>query len=606
MNFKTWTRIIAMTLLAALAMLVSVAAQDKGRPDHPHQYHHYQLIDVGTFGGPQSFQYLGNIGANGVLNNRGTFAGWADMSTIDPRCFFDSPDCNVAHAFVWQNGAKTDLGILPGGLNSQVNWISAAGVTAGAADTGQMDPIAGIPQIDAVLWKNRGIIDLGNLPEGGYQSFTGAVNSRGEVVGNANNTIPDAYSLFSGYPTQTRAFYWENGVMQDLGTLGTGTDAEATQINERGQVVGVSYINSIPSAFCSNVGFPLTTGSFIWDKKHGMQDLGGLGGTCTVAYDLSNRGQVVGQSNRSDDQSQHPFVWEPATGITELPTSASLYGAALAVNDAGDIIGLGDAPDGQASATLWRKTGRKWQTTYLGRLHSGDCAIGTSINASGQVIGYSGPNGCSTTLPFLWEDGGPMVDLNTLVPPNSGLQLFEAGQINDRGEITVSASDTNGNNHAVLLIPCDENHAGVEGCDYSMVDASTAARVSPAPAIQHPEALTPHRRMLRGMLNHSRFSRGQRATGFGTLPAPDSKAALPADAVTDYLEADHVLGPQRGGGYCIVFSGRLTGVCSKYSYYSCLAKPSSFCPSGQIPKKPGYYSCSNTRRTFVDLGRGCF
>jgi hypothetical protein len=52
------------------------------------------------------------------------------------------------------------------------------------------------------------------------------------------------------------------------------------------------------------------------------------------------------------------------------------------------------------------------------------------------------------------------------------------GQINDRGEISINATDANLNNHAVLLIPCDENHPGVEGCDYSMVDAATAAAQS--------------------------------------------------------------------------------------------------------------------------------
>jgi probable HAF family extracellular repeat protein len=166
--------------------------------------------------------------------------------------------------------------------------------------------------------------------------------------------------------------------------------------------------------------------------------------------------------------------------MKQLPTGASLYGAAFAINDAGAIAGYGDAPDGQTNAMLWRKTGGKWQATYLGNLHSGDCAEGWSINASGQVVGNSGPNGCSTTLAFLWEDGGPMVDLNTLVPPTSGLQLIEAHQINDRGDIAVGASDANGNNHSVLLIPCDEGHPGVEGCDYSMVDAPAVTK-SPAP-----------------------------------------------------------------------------------------------------------------------------
>jgi hypothetical protein len=62
------------------------------------------------------------------------------------------------------------------------------------------------------------------------------------------------------------------------------------------------------------------------------------------------------------------------------------------------------------------------------------------------------------------------------VPPNSGIQLQEALQINNRGEIAGNGVDANGNNHAVLLIPCDENHPDLAGCDYSTVDASTAAQ----------------------------------------------------------------------------------------------------------------------------------
>jgi len=57
------------------------------------------------------------------------------------------------------------------------------------------------------------------------------------------------------------------------------------------------------------------------------------------------------------------------------------------------------------------------------------------------------------SVAFLWEDGGPLV-------------LVEAGEINDRGEISVNASDANGNNHVVLLIPCDDDHPDVHGCDY--------------------------------------------------------------------------------------------------------------------------------------------
>ena len=57
MNSKTWTRIIALSLFAALAIPVQLPAQDKAKPDHHHKYHHYQLNDVGTFGGPSSYLF---------------------------------------------------------------------------------------------------------------------------------------------------------------------------------------------------------------------------------------------------------------------------------------------------------------------------------------------------------------------------------------------------------------------------------------------------------------------------------------------------------------------------------------------------------------------
>jgi uncharacterized membrane protein len=437
------------------------------------------------------------------LSNNGTLAGWANTPGSDsPFCGFGN--CYAGDAFQLQDGVTTDLGKLPGGFDSQVNWISENGLMTGVADNGQPDPLSGgtLPQIHGIFWENGRLTDMGTLPEGGYISFPSAVNNRGEVVGNAQNTVPDPTPMSSWDGTETRAFYWKDGVMQDIGTLPGGTDAAAALINERGEVVGWSYTNSTPSAACA---FPLTTGTFIWDKKNGMQDIGGFGGTCTTAYDLNNRGRVVGSSNNPGDAMNLAFVWDRATGMTELTTAGA--GSAFAVNDAGEIAGYGYAPDGQYGAILWRETGGKWQTTYLGLLHSGDdFAAAWSINASAQVVGNSGPNGGLTTLPFLWEDGGPMVDLNALIPPNSGILLVEAVQINDRGEIAVEVLDANCNYHAVLLIPCDENHPGVEGCDYSLEDAAAA---TPSPA---------HRYVTRGTQrpSWSRWSNRFHMRGLGT------------------------------------------------------------------------------------------
>jgi uncharacterized membrane protein len=98
------------------------------------------------------------------------------------------------------------------------------------------------------------------------------------------------------FTTQTRGFLWRDGVMLDLGTLG-GPDALTQAINERGQIVGISYTSSIPNP---DSGIP-TIDPFFWEDGR-MEDIGSFGGTFGVASFLNNRGQVVGTSNLVGDQ----------------------------------------------------------------------------------------------------------------------------------------------------------------------------------------------------------------------------------------------------------------------------------------------------------------
>jgi probable HAF family extracellular repeat protein len=471
MNSQKWTRIIALMLFAALAIPIQLAAQTK--ENHPHQYHHYHLTDSGTFGGPSSSLFAPGIPTAGVLDKQGALVGGADTTTLDPYCFFNT-DCYVNHAYQMLNGVTTDLGVLGAGPGSEADWISANGLIAGTSENGEINPLSGIPELHSVLWDHGVITDVGVLPEGGYESYSGAVNSRGQVVGIAANTIPDPNSIFAIWGYQSRAFLWDRqSGMQDLGPLPGGSDAAAALINERGQVAGWSYTSSDPSAFCASYGFALTTGSFIWDKKNGMRDLGGLGGTCTLVIALNNRGQIVGESNLAGDQVTRGFVWEAASGLTELETLGGSYGYAEAINDRGEAVGGSSLHGTDArpiDAVMWRKISGKWQKTDLGRVAGSNCAWGFSINASRQVVGNSGAD-CNGVA-FLWEPGGPVVDLNTLVFPPSTLNVVEGININDRGEIAAVGHDDAGNDHSLLLIPCDENHPGIEGCDYSSVDAA--------------------------------------------------------------------------------------------------------------------------------------
>jgi probable HAF family extracellular repeat protein len=491
MKTNLGTRVALAMLLAALVISNSLSAQES--QDH-HQHHHYQLVDMGTFGGPQSD--IPDGGSAALLTNHGVLVGGSDTPTPDPFpdfCFVS--DCVVSHAFQYQNGAVSDLGVLPNGWSSASTWISPNGLVAGFSQNGEIDPLfAGFPEMQSVLWQQGAIVDLGSLPEGGYESVANAVNSRGQVVGAALNTVPDDNSMISYFdffppiPYQTRAFLWDGGNgMKDLGTLPGGTDAQARLINERGQVVGWSYTSSAPSSPCSsNFNLALTTGSFLWEKGKGMVDLGGLGGTCNLATGLNDRGQVVGQSWLAGDEANQPFLWERATGLVGLGTLGGSGGGASTINEQGQVVGGSLLPgDVQIDAFLWDGAMHD-----LGALGSDTCAWAFSINASRQVVGHS--NCFSDNIRgFLWERGGPMVDLNTLVPPGASLYVIDALDINDRGEIGGNGVDADGNEHALLLIPCDDNHPDVEGCDYSLVDATA---VSVRPPHHSPAAMPQSRR----------------------------------------------------------------------------------------------------------------
>jgi probable HAF family extracellular repeat protein len=456
------------------------------------EHHHYKLISLGTFGGPESyivgFEYGGPFNN---LNESGMLTGWADTSMLDPYrkssnaygsfCF--NGDCHTSHAFFWWDGLRFDLGTLPGGYSSAPAWISSNGLVAGVSQNGEFDPQepgspTNYPEVRAVLWGYGQIIDLGTL-EGGYESGASAVNSRGQVVGWAINTVPDPNSLFfSGEEYnfydpieqyQTRAFLWQNGVMTDLGALGTGSDAWAQAINDKGQIVGISYTNTTVNTVGTGCGYQETLipteDPFFWEKGE-MTDMGGLGGTCGQPYFLSNSGQVVGSSDLPGDLASHPFLWTKEEGMQDLGTLGGSSGSASMINDLGVVVGgTYLSGDSQLDAFLW-----DGKMHDLGALDG--CSYAFAVNKQRQVVGNWGGAQCEEGA-FLWENGGPMVDLSTLLTAPSDLVLGVVNN-NDLGEIAGIGVDARGNGHAIVLVPCDGNHPNVEGCDYSMVDAAAA------------------------------------------------------------------------------------------------------------------------------------
>jgi probable HAF family extracellular repeat protein len=458
--------VAAITVFAVLTSAVPLAGQDK----QAHKHHHYQLIDLGTLGGPQSQLAMGR-----TLNNRGTFAGCADTATPDPNYPNFNPllppagvaDPFIFHTFEFKDGRVTDMGALPGTNSSCEGFLTDRGLIVGGSENGLIDPLTGWPAVEAVAWKNRQVTNLGTF--GGGESFAFGANDRGQVVGAAANTVPDPFSVFFGWGTQTRAFLWtQSQGLQDLGTLG-GPDALAININDHGQIFGASYTSDVPNPL---TGIP-TLDAFLYEKGTMTDIPNGFGGTVVNPLGANNRGELIGNASFPDEVTSHPFLWSKGKWI-DLGTFGGPFGDANWINDAGAITGSAGTPDFAAHGFFWKKG----VLTDIGTVDGDDCSIGVNINSANQIVGLSFACNGDASHAFLWENGN-IVDLNSLISQGSDLQLEFAGNINDRGEISGLGVLPNGDTHAFVLVPCDDKHPGVAGCDYSMRDASATASVKP-------------------------------------------------------------------------------------------------------------------------------
>jgi probable HAF family extracellular repeat protein len=456
MKFRISTLVFSLCALAALTTSVQSFAQ---------QHHRYKVVILGTDGGPDSY-IEGYDLPYAPLNNQGTIGVEGDTSV--PGAY---------NSYTWTDGKQTDLQALPTQPGSPpngtyINWLDQWGIAVGYSANGQQDPITGAIENIAALWTPDGrITNLGTL--GGYQSHAIWVNDFGQVSGWVENTTPDPYSMGAG--AETQGFIWQYGVMRQLGTLG-GPDSYGEFINNLGQVSGHSYTSAVPNPITGVPPFD----PFIWENGK-MTDInpGDFGGAEGGTNFLDNQGRAVGFGSLLGEQSFHPFLWQNGK-LTDLSTIGNLggsLGSAYTVNEPGDVIGIYTLPGPGFvyHAVLW--SGRKF--TDLQTVDGDGCSQPFSINLLGQVVGFSGACDGSTSHAFLWENG-EIVDLDTLIPSNSGVQLQYAGWINDNGEIAAQAVLTEGGAYrAVLLIPdsdCDSD------CDGRVTASQNGAITTPAAA----------------------------------------------------------------------------------------------------------------------------
>ncbi|MBV9720120.1 MAG: hypothetical protein JOZ77_12445 [Candidatus Eremiobacteraeota bacterium] len=332
-----------------------------------------------------------NAGANSI-NNLNWASGTSSLASS-----------SYIHATLWENaGPPMDLGTL-GGPNSGVEWPvkNDHGLISGISETSKKQKLGEIwscaegffPQPPSghicrgFAWWNNRMIALPTF--GGNNGFAAGANNHGDIVGWAETPRRDKTCASPQVLQFEAALYPKDGHIIKLPPLRGDKDGAATEINDRGDIVGISGI-------CDQAEGRFTARHAVMWRRGKIVNLGSLGGVAwNTPMAINNKGVVVGFSDLAGDTSGNPnfhaFLWTKSGGMVDLGTlPGDVYSEALGINEAGVIVGV---------------------------------SYGSSF---------------STSRAFIYQNG-TMTDLNTLTNPSSQLYLLYANDINNQGNIAGGA-----------------------------------------------------------------------------------------------------------------------------------------------------------------------
>jgi probable HAF family extracellular repeat protein len=289
---------------------------------------------------------------------------------------------------------------------------------------------------------NWSLTDLGTL--GGSETFADSINDLGQVVGMSRVTGDSG----------THAFFYDNGVMQDLAPINSG-DIRASfrlGLNNSGRIVSgvVTDDAYYPAIYDRQSGQTTTLGS-----------LGSTSGFTGVATAINNSGMAVGISYLSSGV-RHGFVYRNGT-MSDLGSLGG-YSGALAINSAGTAAGFSsDSPNGFQRAVIWANNS-------ILDISNGFESEARGINDFGKVVGET-MTLAGNQEAFLWSDGSSE-NLGSLAPSRSS----EAFGINNQGDIVGTAEAvcgftyrTNPITGVVTIVTNYQNHAFIYS-NGSMID----------------------------------------------------------------------------------------------------------------------------------------
>jgi probable HAF family extracellular repeat protein len=327
------------------------------------QAQRYFLTDLGTLRTNGS-----GTSSAAAINSSGVIVGVSDSDTGGQRAFRLKP-----------GGTMQDLGYINNpAYPSAAYAINAAGIVSGVAVT-QSGSFA-----EAIRYDGTGLIPLPWLPGGG-DCYGRSINAGGTIVGWSNRGIGCGGANCPGNPGY--AVRWIGSSVEAIGGLG-GYYSDATGINDAGEVCGYGAITNNP-AITHAFRIPAGGGAVI--------DLGTLGGFYSEADAINNSGHIVGTAQLNGSTNSHAAIWISSTAedLGSLPGKSQSQ--ALAISDAGDIVGFSSETNGvNPRATLFRRAVPPVDLNTLIEEGSGwVLAYARGINSSGQIVGLGVTNGVS-------------------------------------------------------------------------------------------------------------------------------------------------------------------------------------------------------------------
>ncbi len=265
-----------------------------------------------------------------------------------------------------------------------------------------------------------------------------AVNTAGLAVGSAVTTA-DASTTY-GFTANTAL---ASPVMNQIPSFG-GSATFANAINDSGVVVGSSQYAST-----NGFAFQYTSGSTLTplDPSSSKTGLNGSGaGVSSEANGINAGGSIVGDAT-APDNTQHAFFYS-SSKMYDLGVGGSAS-IARAINTGGVIVGnITNSDTGEPEAFSYSNystaagsttttngdTILKGTTTLLDPTGIYASTDAEAINTAGAIVGDAVDNN-GNDLAFLYQPGGSITDLNTLIS-DPDWQLQTATGINDSGDIT--------------------------------------------------------------------------------------------------------------------------------------------------------------------------